>query len=168
VVPRALPAIAALVVGLEGVSDERWLHLSAAVALVAYGVLRFARPRWHPRWSTLRVSGHGLALWSFLMSSAHGAGPMVTPVLLASRGRSAPSTSCRRPSVWAYERRLDAAGSGWAKKASTASPHLSSKRAQPPHGRRAAVIAGNASSPPPPAAADAHGYRHEDRRCRGE
>jgi hypothetical protein len=39
--------------------------------------LRFARPRR----STLRVSGYGLALWSFLMSSAHGAGPMVTPLL---------------------------------------------------------------------------------------
>jgi hypothetical protein len=90
---RALPAIAvghelaigvvvALVVGLGVLADERPLHLVAAVALIAFGVFRFLKPRVHPRWTTMRVTSKELTWWSFLMSSAHGAGLMVAPVLL--------------------------------------------------------------------------------------
>jgi len=90
---RALPAIAAghelaigavalLVVGLGVLADAGPVRLGAALLLVTFGVFRFARPRAHPRWTKLRVSGRELTLWSFLMSSAHGAGLMVAPVLL--------------------------------------------------------------------------------------
>ncbi len=90
---RALPSIAVghelaigvivlLVVGLGAVADERPLHLAAAVALIAFGVFRFLKPRVHPRWTTMRVTRKELTWWSFLMSSAHGAGLMVAPVLL--------------------------------------------------------------------------------------
>jgi hypothetical protein len=54
----------------------------AALALVAVGAWTFVRPRVHPRGFGMRVGILGLALWSFLMSSAHGAGLMVAPVLL--------------------------------------------------------------------------------------
>lgn len=37
----------------------------------------------HPRWVRMRVGFRDLTLWSFLMASAHGAGLMVVPVLLA-------------------------------------------------------------------------------------
>ena len=60
----------------------RALHLAAAGALIGFGVFRFARPRAHPRWTTMRVTRKELTWWSFLMSSAHGAGLMVAPVLL--------------------------------------------------------------------------------------
>jgi hypothetical protein len=90
---RALPPIAlgheaaiALVVGLVlvlgVVADPAALRLGAAVVLIGFGVFRFARPRAHPRWTRARVSGRELTLWSFLMSSAHGAGLMVAPVLI--------------------------------------------------------------------------------------
>jgi hypothetical protein len=90
---RALPPIAAghelaialvalLVVGFGALADPRPLHLLAAGALIAFGIFRFARPRVHPRWTTMRVTPRELTWWSFLMSSAHGAGLMVAPVLL--------------------------------------------------------------------------------------
>ena len=58
------------------------VRLVAALALVAVGVYTLARPRAHPRGFGMRVGVLGLALWSFLMSSAHGAGLMLAPVLL--------------------------------------------------------------------------------------
>jgi hypothetical protein len=84
---RALPPIAIgheasivlvvlLVTVLGVVADARVLHLGAGAALIAFGVFRFAKPRWHPRWTRMRVNRRELALWSFLMSSAHEHGPL--------------------------------------------------------------------------------------------
>ena len=58
------------------------VRLLAALVLVSVGVYRISRPRSHPRGFGMRVGSVGLAAWSFLMSSAHGAGLMVVPVLL--------------------------------------------------------------------------------------
>ena len=58
------------------------VRLLAALALVSVGVYRVSRPRSHPRGFGMRVGSVGLASWSFLMSSAHGAGLMLVPVLL--------------------------------------------------------------------------------------
>jgi len=90
---RALPAIAighelslvlvvALVLGLGLLTDTSVLHLASGIALIAFGVFRFVKPRAHPRWTTMRVNRRELTWWSFLMSSAHGAGLMVAPVLI--------------------------------------------------------------------------------------
>ena len=78
----AIVAVAALVVGLGALADPAPLKVGGAVALIAFGIFRFARPRAHPRWTTMRVTRKELTWWSFLMSSAHGAGLMVAPVLL--------------------------------------------------------------------------------------
>lgn len=58
------------------------VRLLAALVLVSFGAFKLARPRAHFRGSGMRVGGWGLAGWSFLMSSAHGAGLMLAPVLL--------------------------------------------------------------------------------------
>lgn len=58
------------------------VRLVAALALVSFGLYTLARPRRHPRGFGMRVGVVGLAAWSFLMSSAHGAGLMLAPVLL--------------------------------------------------------------------------------------
>lgn len=58
------------------------VRLLAALVLVGFGVYKLARPRSHVRGSGMRVGALGLAAWSFLMSSAHGAGLMLAPVLL--------------------------------------------------------------------------------------
>jgi hypothetical protein len=78
----ALVLVALLVVVLGVLADAEALRLGAAAVLVAFGVFRLARPRLHPRWTRMTVSRKELTWWSFLMSSAHGAGLMVAPVLL--------------------------------------------------------------------------------------
>lgn len=83
----ALALVAVVVVLLGLLADPRPLHIGAGVVLIAFGLFRFARPRAHPRWTKGKVSSRELALWSFLMASAHGAGLMIAPVLL---GGSAP------------------------------------------------------------------------------
>jgi hypothetical protein len=81
----AIALVAALVVGLGALASPRPLQVAAAGALIGFGLFRFARPRAHPRWTTMRVTRKELTWWSFLMSSAHGAGLMVAPVLLGTR-----------------------------------------------------------------------------------
>jgi hypothetical protein len=58
------------------------IRLLAALLLVGFGLYKLARPRSHPGGFGMRVGFAGLAGWSFLMSSAHGAGLMLAPVLL--------------------------------------------------------------------------------------
>ena len=82
----SIALVAALVIGLELVADARVLHLAAGAALIAFGVFRFVKPRAHFRWTKMRVKRSELGVWSFLMSTAHGAGLMVAPVLLATEG----------------------------------------------------------------------------------
>jgi hypothetical protein len=74
--------VAAVVIFAEEVVHPFSLHIAAAAVLFAFGIFRFVKPRAHWRWTTMRVSGRELTLWSFLMSTAHGAGVMVAPVLL--------------------------------------------------------------------------------------
>ena len=90
---RALPAIAlgheasvavvALLVALAQVAAAvELVRPAGAIALILFGAYKLVRPRSHPRWVGLRVGLRDLAVWSFLMSSAHGAGLMLLPVLL--------------------------------------------------------------------------------------
>jgi hypothetical protein len=58
------------------------LRTGAAAALIGFGLFRLLRPWAHPRWVGMRVGFRDLTLWSFLMSSAHGAGLMLAPVSL--------------------------------------------------------------------------------------
>jgi hypothetical protein len=58
------------------------VRLLAALLLVGFGAYKLVRPRSHPGGFGMRVGFAGLAGWSFLMSSAHGAGLMLAPVLL--------------------------------------------------------------------------------------
>ena len=55
-----------------------------AVAALLFGLgISYLLRHYHPRWVRMRVGFRDLTLWSFLMASAHGAGLMVVPVLLA-------------------------------------------------------------------------------------
>ena len=88
----SIALVALLVVVLGLVADTQALHLGAGVALIAFGLFRFAKPRAHFRWTKLRVSRRELGWWSFLMSTAHGAGLMVAPVLIGA-GATAQASS---------------------------------------------------------------------------
>jgi len=90
---RALPPIAAghlasVAIVAALVSATRSVTASSALAvigggvLVAFGLWRLLSER-HFRWAGMRLSAAQLAAWSFLMSSAHGAGLMLVPVLVA-------------------------------------------------------------------------------------
>jgi hypothetical protein len=58
------------------------LKFLVAGILFALGLYRMFRSR-HPRGAGMRVGFRDLTVWSFLMASAHGAGLMLAPVLLA-------------------------------------------------------------------------------------
>jgi hypothetical protein len=66
----------------EQVVPPFFVRLLAALALVSFGCYKLVRPRSHPGGFGMRIGLVGLAGWSFLMSSAHGAGLMLAPVLL--------------------------------------------------------------------------------------
>jgi hypothetical protein len=58
------------------------LKWGVAAILFAFGIYRLLRSS-HPQGAGMRVGGKDLLVWSFLMASAHGAGLMLMPVLLA-------------------------------------------------------------------------------------
>jgi hypothetical protein len=89
---RALPPIAlghALSVGavlllagvLQTVVDPATIRVVVAVLLITLGAYRLWRHR-HPRFGGMQVGFRDLAIWSFLMASAHGAGLMLLPFVL--------------------------------------------------------------------------------------
>ena len=57
------------------------LQWGIAGLLIGLGGFRLMRSR-HPRFGGMQVSGRELALWSFLMATAHGAGLMVLPLVI--------------------------------------------------------------------------------------
>jgi hypothetical protein len=88
---QSLPAIAAghaasvfvvaVVVTLTGsVLTSRVVSIGGGALLVGFGLWRLLSTR-HFRWVGMRLTLWQLAGWSFLMSSAHGAGLMLLPVL---------------------------------------------------------------------------------------
>jgi uncharacterized membrane protein len=58
------------------------LKIAVACCLLTLGGYRLWRHR-HPRFGGMRVGFRDLTLWSFLMASAHGAGFMVLPFVMA-------------------------------------------------------------------------------------
>jgi hypothetical protein len=85
----ALIVVAAVVLLAAEIVDPQALHITAAVVLFSFGIFRFVKPRAHPRWTKMRVNNRELTLWSFLMSSAHGAGLIIAPVLIGIGSASA-------------------------------------------------------------------------------
>lgn len=86
--PIALGHAAAIAVAIllfrfaEHLVPGHSLKFGVAAILFAFGVYRMFRSS-HPRGAGMRVDGRELLVWSFLMASAHGAGLMLVPVLLA-------------------------------------------------------------------------------------
>ena len=75
-------ALAVFVVQLARATlAQRSLKIATALLLVGFGLYRLLRSR-HFRWVGMRVGPRDLTLWSFLMSSAHGAGLMLAPSVL--------------------------------------------------------------------------------------
>jgi len=75
--------VAAVVSATESVVAANVVGIVGGLALVGFGLWRLLSDR-HFRWAGMRLSQGQLVGWSFLMSSAHGAGLMLLPVLTAS------------------------------------------------------------------------------------
>jgi hypothetical protein len=74
--------IAAVVSATESVVAANVVGIVGGLVLVGFGLWRLLSER-HFRWAGMRLSQGQLVGWSFLMSSAHGAGLMLLPVLAA-------------------------------------------------------------------------------------
>jgi len=59
------------------------IRYTIGMVLIGLGVYFLVRQHHHPRWVRMQVGFRDLTVWSFLMASAHGAGLMLLPVLLA-------------------------------------------------------------------------------------
>src|ERR1043165_8198263 len=96
----SIAAVVALVAALETVISPNILKWTGAGILAAFGLYKLIVPRSCPRWVGMRVGFRDLALWSFLMATACGAGLMVVPVILklpANRAAAAPIISSALP-----------------------------------------------------------------------
>ncbi|MFC4147420.1 hypothetical protein ACFO0M_14280 [Micromonospora mangrovi] len=78
----SVAVVAALVSATRSVATGTAVAVGGGVLLVGFGLWRLLSER-HFRWAGMRLSAAQLTGWSFLMSSAHGAGLMLLPVLLA-------------------------------------------------------------------------------------
>jgi hypothetical protein len=75
-------AAVAIVVGVVGLAVSLgWLRWVVAGLLLGLGGWKLVRTS-HPRYGGMAVGDREVAVWSFLMASAHGAGLMVVPFLL--------------------------------------------------------------------------------------
>jgi hypothetical protein len=77
----AIAAAILLLVLLQHLIPFSVLKWPVAAMIFALGAYRLFRAS-HPRGAGMRVGPRDLAVWSFLMASAHGAGMMLVPVLL--------------------------------------------------------------------------------------
>ncbi len=79
----AVASALAVAAALGVVVPVAWLRWIAAGALLAFGVFHLVRHR-HPRVGRIgmTVGARDLTVWSFIISSAHGAGLMVLPFVL--------------------------------------------------------------------------------------
>src|SRR5215471_1694261 len=75
--------VVVLLAGLAQVAlPLTYIRIGVAMALVGLGIFKLIRSR-HFHWGGMQVGFRDLTIWSFLMASAHGAGLMVLPVILA-------------------------------------------------------------------------------------
>ena len=84
------------------------IQLGAGAAVLLFGLFRLLNPR-HPRMMA-RIAPGRLALWSFLMATAHGAGLMLVPFMLGLCAEPQPgiaSAEAGHAAVMAYLARSD-------------------------------------------------------------
>ena len=76
----SVAAVAAVFAVTASAITSRAVPIGAGLLLVGMGLWRLLSTR-HFRWVGMRLSSWELGTWSFLMSSVHGAGLMLVPVL---------------------------------------------------------------------------------------
>ncbi len=78
----AIAAVVFAVLGLGLVIEERAIRSAAGVLLIAWAIYHWQFGTRHRVRFGMQVGMVGLALWSLLMATAHGAGLMLVPALI--------------------------------------------------------------------------------------
>jgi hypothetical protein len=78
----AIATVAAVVAAAGSVVDQRLVRAAAGIVLVGWGLYHLLYGTRHRVRFGMRVGLVGLAVWSFLMATTHGAGLMLVPVLV--------------------------------------------------------------------------------------
>jgi hypothetical protein len=92
----SIACVVALVAVTQVLAITDYVRPVGAIALIAFGVFKLRKPLTHFRWVGMQVSTRDLVVWSFLMSTAHGAGLMLFPVIL---GLPAPAGHVEEPAL---------------------------------------------------------------------
>lgn len=71
---------------------QRPIRIAAAVVVIAFGLVLLVRGRQHPRFLA-RIRPSQVALWSFAVAIAHGAGLMLVPIYLGLCRATAPDNA---------------------------------------------------------------------------
>jgi hypothetical protein len=79
----SLLAVALLVVVSANFISTSMLEIATTLVLIGFGVYKIFNYYRHPRWVGMQVGMRDLTWWSFLMATAHGAGLMIAPLVLA-------------------------------------------------------------------------------------
>ncbi len=87
----SISVIASIIWGLGAVLPQEILLIAGGVSMLGFAVYKVMKRFRHPAWVGMRVRSRELVAWSFLMATAHGAGLMLVPPLLALRGNQAPA-----------------------------------------------------------------------------
>jgi hypothetical protein len=74
--------VALAVVSVDRVVDRRAMAIVSGIALIGWAVVHWMYRSRHRVRVGMRTGMLGLAVWSFVMASAHGAGLMLVPALL--------------------------------------------------------------------------------------
>jgi hypothetical protein len=107
----AIGAVVAVVAFLGTVLPQHFVMLIGGVSMLAFAAYKVASRFRHPAWVGMRVRGRELAAWSFLMATAHGAGLMLVPAILALRDDQVPTTMAHAGNH-AHQHMAHAAGAG--------------------------------------------------------
>jgi hypothetical protein len=78
----AIAAVVYAVVFLGMAIDENAFRIFSGVLLIGWGIFHLLYGHRHRVHVGLRTGLFGLAIWSFVMATAHGAGAMLIPVLM--------------------------------------------------------------------------------------
>lgn len=106
----SVAAVVALFFAAQPFISAELLRMAGAVIVLAFGIYKLIA-RAHPRWVGMRVGARELALWSFLMATAHGAGLMLVPVLVYMPAGSAHAAHVA-PIAFAAELQAEPSASG--------------------------------------------------------
>jgi hypothetical protein len=78
----SVAAVVLLVIGFGTVLDRRWIEVAGGLALIGWAAYRWRFGHRHRVRVGMTTGMAGLAIWSFLMATGHGAGLMLVPVVL--------------------------------------------------------------------------------------